>query len=74
MEANRINGKALGLKLDSGVELTYCELGKEEEVFSFIDQCHKGFYREITEPTGDEKPTFLQRTAMKAAAKLKGIK
>ena len=44
-----------------------------EEVFSFVDQCHKGFYREITEPTGDEHPSFLQRTAMKAAAKLKGI-
>jgi hypothetical protein len=29
MEADKINGKALGLKLDSGVELTYCELGKE---------------------------------------------
>ena len=29
MEANKINGKALGLKSDSGVELTYYELGKE---------------------------------------------
>lgn len=56
MEANKINGKALGLKLDSGVELTYCELGKEEEVFSFIDQCHKGFTAKSPNPLAMKKP------------------
>ena len=44
------------------------------EVFDFVDQCHKGYYKEITEPTGDEDPGFLLKTMMKAAAKLKGVK
>ena len=38
------------------------------------DQCHKGYYKEITEPTGDEEPGFLLKTMTKAAAKLKGVK
>ncbi len=44
------------------------------EVFDFVDQCHKGYYKEITEPTGDEEPGFLLKTMMKAVAKLKGVK
>ncbi len=45
-----------------------------EEVVAFIDQCHKGSYKEIIEPTGDEEPGFMLKTLMKAAAKIKGIK
>lgn len=30
VEANKINGEAQGLRLDNGVELTYCELGEEK--------------------------------------------
>lgn len=41
------------------------------EVCDFVDQYHKGYYKEITEPTGDEEPGFLLKTMMKAAAKLK---
>ncbi|MBR6415251.1 MAG: hypothetical protein IKS22_04000 [Bacteroidales bacterium] len=44
------------------------------ELFDFVDQCHEGYYKEITEPTGDEDPGFLLRTMMKAAAKIKGVK
>lgn len=29
MEANKIKGKAQGLTLDNGAELTYCELGED---------------------------------------------
>ena len=31
MEANKIKGEAKSLILDNGVELTYCELGKENK-------------------------------------------
>ena len=31
MEVNKIKGEAKSLMLDNGVELTYCELGKENK-------------------------------------------